>query len=317
MKLTHLLFTLMAFLVLVPGKAQKASVDIPYRFATRAEAQMLITDIDTYTNSWNQFDLNVRLQTQNGRKSQLLRLAMESTLNWSDADKEKLNKAFAKIEAAIKKQELNLPLPTEVILMKTSMAEESGAGAYTRENWIAIGEQVLNEATEEDLARLVAHELFHVLTRADLAFKKKTYETIGFTVLDHPIALPSDLVQKLISNPDVSRRDSYASFTIEGKSINCMMVTYTDVPYTEGTLFQYIKVGLVPLNEQFVPLQENGVTIIYSLEQASDFQSKIGKNTNYVIDPEEVLADNFSFLMIEKAGLPDPQIVENLKKVMQ
>ena len=96
-----------------------------------------------------------------------------------------------------------------------------------------------------------------------------------------------------------------------------MMVTYTDVPYTEGTLFQYIKVGLVPLNEQFVPLQENGVTIIYSLEQASDFQSKIGKNTNYVIDPEEVLADNFSFLMIEKAGLPDPQIVENLKKVMQ
>ena len=201
--------------------------------------------------------------------------------------------------------------------MKTSMAEESGAGAYTRENWIAIGEQVLNEATEEDLARLVAHELFHVLTRADLAFKKKTYETIGFTVLDHPIALPSDLVQKLISNPDVSRRDSYASFTIEGKSINCMMVTYTDVPYTEGTLFQYIKVGLVPLNEQFVPLQENGVTIIYSLEQASDFQSKIGKNTNYVIDPEEVLADNFSFLMIEKAGLPDPQIVENLKKVMQ
>ena len=312
MKLTHLLFTLMAFLVLVPGKAQKASVDIPYRFATRAEAQMLITDIDTYTNSWNQFDLDVRLQTQNGRKSQLLRLAMESTLNWSDADKEKLNKAFAKIEAAIKKQELNLPLPTEVILMKTSMAEESGAGAYTRENWIAIGEQVLNEATEEDLARLVAHELFHVLTRA-----KKTYETIGFTVLDHPIALPSDLVQKLISNPDVSRRDSYASFTIEGKSINCMMVTYTDVPYTEGTLFQYIKVGLVPLNEQFVPLQENGVTIIYSLEQASDFQSKIGKNTNYVIDPEEVLADNFSFLMIEKAGLPDPQIVENLKKVMQ
>ena len=104
-------------------------------------------------------------------------------------------------------------------------------------------EQVLNEATEEDLARLVAHELFHVLTRANLAFKKKTYEAIGFTVLDHPIALPSDLVQKLISNPDVSRRDSYASFTIEGKSINCMMVTYTDVPYTEGTLFQYIKVA--------------------------------------------------------------------------
>ena len=79
MKLTHLLFTLIAFLVMTSGKAQKASADIPYRFATRAEAQMLITDIDAYTNGWNQFDLNVRLQTQNGRKSQLLKLAMEST----------------------------------------------------------------------------------------------------------------------------------------------------------------------------------------------------------------------------------------------
>lgn len=317
MKLTHLLFTLIAFLVMTSGKAQKASADIPYRFATRAEAQMLITDIDAYTNGWNQFDLNVRLQTQNGRKSQLLKLAMESTLNWSDADKAKLNKAFAKIETAIKKQNLKLPVPSEVILMKTSMTEEGGATAYTRENWIAVGEKALEKATEDELARLMAHELFHVLTRADLAFKKKTYETIGFTVLDRPIAFPSDLMQKLISNPDVSRRDSYAPFTIEGESVNCTMVTYTDAPYAEGTLFQYIKVGLVPLNEQFVPLQQNGATVIYTLEQASDFQSRVGKNTAYVIDPEEVLADNFSYVLFSKADLPDPQLVESLKKAMQ
>ena len=82
MKLTHLLFTVGALLLAVAGKAQKVSADIPYRFATRAEAQMLITDIDQYTNSWNQFDINARLQSLNGRKSQLLTLAMESTREW-------------------------------------------------------------------------------------------------------------------------------------------------------------------------------------------------------------------------------------------
>ena len=37
-----------------------------FRFATRAEAQMLITDIDDYTRNWNQFDINSRLQTTEG-----------------------------------------------------------------------------------------------------------------------------------------------------------------------------------------------------------------------------------------------------------
>ena len=69
-------------------------------------------------------------------------LAMESTREWGDADRSKLNKAFMAVEAAIKKQKLKLPFPSEVILLKTSMAEEGGAAAYTRENWIAIGEQV-------------------------------------------------------------------------------------------------------------------------------------------------------------------------------
>ena len=317
MKLTHLLFTLAAFLVAMSGMAQKTSTGIPYRFATQAEAQMLITDIDQHTNNLNQFDLDVRLQTPNARKSQLLRLGMESTRSWSDADKAKVNKAFATIEAAIKKLKLKLSYPAEVIIMKTTMAEEGGADAYTRKNWIAIGEEALEKMPDEDFARLVAHELFHILTRTDWAFKKKVYDVIGFTVLDRPIVFPSDLMQKLISNPDVSQRDSYAPFTIDGQTMNCTMVIYTDQPYTEGTLFQYIKVGLVPLNEQFIPLQQNGVTTIYALEQASDFQARVGRNTGYVIDPEEVLADNFSFLMMGKAGLPDPQIVESLKKAMQ
>lgn len=58
-----------------------------FRFATRAEGQMLITELDDYTRNWNQFDIDVRLQKPQGRKSQLLQFAMEQTLNWSDAEK--------------------------------------------------------------------------------------------------------------------------------------------------------------------------------------------------------------------------------------
>lgn len=50
---------------------------------------MLITDIDEYTNGWNQFDICSRLQNKEGRKSQLLTLAMSSVQNWSDTEKKR------------------------------------------------------------------------------------------------------------------------------------------------------------------------------------------------------------------------------------
>lgn len=37
-----------------------------FRFATRAEGQMLITELDDYTRNWNQFDIDVRLQNRKG-----------------------------------------------------------------------------------------------------------------------------------------------------------------------------------------------------------------------------------------------------------
>ena len=72
MKLAHTLLAVCLCLTAITGFAQKAKNSPFFRFATKAEAQMLITDIDQYTNGWNQFDINVRMQSNEGRKSQLL-----------------------------------------------------------------------------------------------------------------------------------------------------------------------------------------------------------------------------------------------------
>lgn len=95
------------------------------------------------------------------------------------------------------------------------------------------------------------------------------------------------------------------------------MMIYTDRPYEDGDFFDYIKIGLIPLNEQFIPIQENGETIIIPIEQAEDLYEKIGKNTDYVINPEEVLADNFAFMIVEKKDLPTPEVVNRMKEVLK
>lgn len=311
--LTTVLFCMLSVIVM----AQSPKTSLSYRFATQAEAQMLVTDIDSYTSQLNQFDIEARLQKQGGRKSELLRLGMNESRNWSDADKEKIKKAMTAIETEIRKQKYVLPLPGEIILLKSGMAEEGGALAYTRENWIAVGEKALNELSDADLKQLMAHELFHLLTRTDHAFKAAMYQTIGFTVLDNEINFPAELIGKKISNPDISRYDSYATFTIQGIAQNCTMMIYTEKPYENGNLFDYLKIGLIPLNEEMIPLQQEGKTVIHDIEEATDFYTQVGKNTSYIINPEEILADNFAFTLTNKSDIPNPEIIDRIKTILK
>lgn len=315
MRLSHWILSVLLCCISFTASAQKK---ISYRFATRAEAQMLITDIDNFTNRLNSFDINLRLGKENGRKSELLKLAMNETLNWSETEKKKITAAFKSLQAKIDKQKLKIKYPQEVILVKTSMKEEMNVAAYTRRNWIALGEKYINESTPESLEYLLAHEMFHLLTRSNKDFKKSVYSVIEFNVTDRELFFHIDIIEKRISNPDIEMYDSYAEFTINGQKQKCSMMIYSAIPFSaEKTLSDYLSVGLIPLNESLIPLQENGQTVIYSIDQAEDFYQKIGKNTEYIINPEEILADNFAYLVTQKKNLPNPEIIQKIAAILK
>lgn len=314
MKISHLLLSTILCCISLTAVAQKK---IPYRFATKAEAQMLITDIDNFTNKLNSFDINLRLGKEDGRKSELLRLAMNETQNWGDDEKKKITDAFKSLQSKIDKQKLKIKYPKEVILVKTSMKEEMNVAAYTRKNWIALGEKFINEAKKEDLEYLLAHEMFHLLTRNNKDFKKSVYSVIGFNVTDRELFFPIDIIEKRISNPDIELYDSYAEFTINGNKQKCSMLIYSDKQYTSGGLSDYLSVGLIPLNDSLMPVQEDGKTVIYSIDQAEDFYGKVGKNTKYIINPEEILADNFAYMLIQKKDLPNPEIPQKIAAILK
>lgn len=315
MRISHWLLSVILCCLSINVFAQKK---IPFRFATRAEAQMLITDIDNFTNKLNSFDINLRLGKEDGRKSELLRLAMNETLNWSEEEKKKITATFKSLQSKIDKQKLKIKYPQEVILVKTSMKEEMNVAAYTRKNWIALGEKYINEATNEELEYLLAHEIFHLLTRGNKEFKKSVYSVIGFNVTERELFFPIDIIEKRISNPDIELYDSYAEFTINGNKQKCSMIIYSKIPFSpEKSLSDYLSVGLIPLNDNLIPVQNDGKTVIYDIEQAEDFYEKIGKNTQYIINPEEILADNFAYLLIQKKDLPNPEILTKIAELLK
>ena len=44
--------------------------------------------------------------------------------------------------------------------------------------------------------------------------------------------------------------------------------------------------------------------------------AKIGKNTGYIIHPDEILADNFVHLVLDKKALPSPQLVHDMRTLL-
>ena len=95
------------------------------------------------------------------------------------------------------------------------------------------------------------------------------------------------------------------------------MILYTNKTYQGGELFDYLNIGLIPLNEKLIPIQDGGKTIIYSIDMAIDFFDKVGENTKYIINPEEIMAENFSLLFTQTQNLPNPEIITHIQESLQ
>ena len=66
----------------------------------------------------------------------------------------------------------------------------------------------------------------------------------------------------------------------------------------------------------------DGSDIYYTPEQAENFDEVFGTNTDYVIDPEECMADNFSYALTygmsgpDGKGYPNPEIIEGILEIL-
>ena len=279
-----------------------------YRFATAEEARKLVAEPDNYLRNRGRFDIISRLQNQDGTAEELIALAQNEIQEWTPEEQAEIGKLIEAVNDSIAKYTYSIPFPEEIVLVKTNMADEGGAGGYTRSNWIAL--------QSVPSLQLLMHETFHVLTRGNHDFKRAMYETIGFTVTDDELQFPEDLKDIRISNPDVSRFDSYITLDIDGKPQKCAMLLYADRPYTDGAFFNYLTIGFIPLDEALNPVQENGKTVIYPFDKPTGFFEQIGKNTGYIIDPEEIMAENFVSAFVNQQGLPNPELTEHVRKII-
>ena len=138
---------------------------------------------------------------------------------------------------------------------------------------------------------IMAHELFHCLTRNHPDFRARMYAILGFTVVDEDYDFSQEIRERIISNPDVERHNSHAAFDIGGEMVDCAVIFTTGRPFEQpgDSFFELGVTGLVPVDD---------LGTMYTAEDAANFWDVFGRNTDYVIDPEETLADNFAMTIL-------------------
>jgi hypothetical protein len=283
------------------------------RFASVDEGAEILGRKDDFILRLSAFDRAARMKTDRSiSQDEFLKFVKGNVLTWNESEKAKIEAAIASIRPAL--DALPLSLPKIVNLVKTTGAEE-GRSFYTRDTAIVMPEKATDEADAGLLKKTIAHELFHILSRGNPSLREKLYESIGFTKCGE-VEFPSDLKSRKITNPDAPRNDHAIQIRVGGEEVRAVPILFSNAAKYDvnrgGEFFNYLQLSFLQL-----PRMSSAQPVLASPEEVSGFFEQVGRNTKYVIHPEEILADNFALLILDEHNVPSPEILEKMRRILE
>lgn len=178
---------------------------------------------------------------------------------------------------------------------------------YTRENGIYIPKDMVIKGNESTLTQILIHEIFHIQSRNYPTLQQKIYAEIGFIKLDRTPDMPVAFRSRILLNPDGTDWNFAIPLRLQDEEELAYPMIVSNQPKFDPSVpsfFAYLKFQLFPLYAT-----DNG----YELDYTEDFNGlgqdwygpfyqKITQNTQYIIHPDELAADNFVLLTRRKAG---------------
>ena len=200
----------------------------------------------------------------------------------------------------------NKLLPPSIELIKTKGGHYGNGAFYTRENRIIIPASDLKNPNEKQLTQVMLHEISHIVSRYNPVLRDKLYGLIGFEKMlsNSNLIINNPLKKLLLANPDgMNMEYAIQVHKPDGKLIWALPLLFSgehNFKSTKPAFFNYLKFELFELEKQadgryLVLTKENGSSTLM-LQNLPDFFKKIGDNTQYIIHPDEIIADNF-FMM--------------------
>jgi hypothetical protein len=269
-------------------------------FADVHRARHLLGRRDDWARQLSDFDLGIRQKTA-ARTSlnKFLDFAENAGRGWTLQEKAGWQPLIDKLSKAMKGLDLELP---DIDLVKTSGNEEFDA-AYTRERAIMFPQSIVSEhaSAPRGVYFLLAHEMFHVLSRADSRLRDELYALLGFKKV-RGFDYPAELEERRVSNPDAFEYQHTLTVQTASGNVDVLPVNQSLVPLNEAiqlpNFFTALDIVLLAVNPRTGKARRdsNGNLIKYSFDN-TNWVPLMLRNSSYIIHAEEVMADNFATLM--------------------
>ena len=290
------------------------------KLATIDEGRQTLALSNGYLERMSPLDRAVRMKSSSDvSNEQFLRHITAQVQDWDQVDEDQLAKL---IPAVVKKLAAwKLPWPETILLVKTTGDEEGGA-AYCRGSAIVLPKSIVHGPAAR-LDDLLLHELFHILSSHNRALRKALYADVGFLPC-REIELPGDLKLRKLTNPDAPANNYYTEITVDKTPRLVVPILFSEFdkfdPAKGKSLFDYVTFRLIVVEEngdELRPVLKDGQSELLDPANTPGYFDKIGRNTNYIIHPEEVLADNFVLLINDKKDVPTPSVLAAMRKTLE
>jgi len=323
--------TALRFLVLFLGTggaidgalAQSARDASSYAFATSAEGRAILSTRDEYVRTISALERSARLRTGGKVDEGRFMQSMQATvLDWTEEERRRLRPLIARLDRFL--SGLKWKRPGRILLVRVDASLENGA-PHTRANGIMLPKNEFT-GTADLLTYVLSHETFHVLTREDGALKERLYGAIGFHRCER-IEIPESVSRMRITNPDAVENRHTIAVRYRDRAVEVMpFVRFKsdDIDTRSGFLANArtawllvdreradcrVRTGSAAEAEEVAPQELHGL-----FEQ-------IGRNTQYLAHPEEILADNFFQLFVSTLRSPpaevrSPEILERMRAIL-
>ena len=91
-------------------------------------------------------------------------------------------------------------------------------------------------------------------------------------------------------------------------------------PKRGGEFFAYLVFKLMVItnaNGNWQPRLVQGQPQNLDPQEVQGFFEQVGRNTGYIIHPDEILAENFVLLLNGETNVPSPEILEGMRSVLR
>ena len=269
-------------------------------FADLHRAQKTLGHKDRWARQLSDFEMGARQRTAEPTNlKEFLDFAAGAGRRWTALEKANWQALVGKLSDAMKGLNLHVP---NIDLIKTSGEEEFGA-AYTRRHAIMFPESMTSLPTTDSRRAyfLLAHEVFHVLSRADPLLRDDLYALLGFKTVDG-FEYPVELEDRRLSNPDAFEYLHTLTVQSGSENVDVMPVIQSLLPLNEviqlPNFFDALDIVLLSVDPGTgEALRDgNGDLIKYNFGNTNWIPLML-RNSSFIIHPEEVLAENFATLM--------------------